>query len=76
MESRKKMCEKYNIPIETKRLLTIEECAAYFGIGVQSIRRFLAEPEHKKYTVHVGTKQMIKRAPLERYFDSDEFYVL
>ena len=76
METRKKMCEKYSIGIETKRLLTVEEGAAYFGIGVQSIKRFLSEPEHRKYTVYVGTKQMIKRVPLERYFDSEEFYVL
>lgn len=76
METRKKMCAKYNIGIETKRLLTVEEGAAYFGIGVQSMKRFFAEPENKKYTAYVGTKQMIKRVPLERYFDSEEFSVL
>lgn len=58
--------EKYNIPIWKKMNLTLEEAAAYFGLGINKIRE-LSNMENCPFVLWVGTKRLIKREPFEEF---------
>ena len=47
------LCDKYT--------LTIEEAAAYFGIGQKKIRSLVQTHENDDFILHVGVKVLIKR---------------
>ena len=59
---------KYDVPIGNKANLTIEEAAAYFGIGMNKLRE-LTEDEQCKFVLFVGTKRLIKRRLFEQYLE-------
>ena len=59
---------KNEVPIWEKANLTIEEAAAYFGIGQNRLRE-LTEDEHCKFVLYVGTKRLIKRRLFEQYLE-------
>lgn len=59
---------KYEVPIWEKANLTIEEAAAYFGIG-QNRLRAMTEDENCKFVLYVGTKRLIKRRLFEQYLE-------
>ena len=59
---------KYDVPIWNKANLTIEEAAAYFGIGMNKLRE-LTEDEQCKFVLFVGTKRLIKRRLFEQYLE-------
>lgn len=59
---------KHEVPIWEKVNLTIEEAAAYFGIGMNKLRE-LTEDEHCKFVLYVGTKRLIKRRLFEQYLE-------
>ena len=59
---------KYDVPIWNKANLTIEEAAAYFGIGMNKLRE-LTEDEQCKFVLFVGTKRLIKRRMFEQYLE-------
>ena len=59
---------KYDVPIWEKANLTIEEAAAYFGIGMNKLRE-LTEDEQCKFVLFVGTKRLIKRRLFEQYLE-------
>ena len=60
------MTEKYNVPIDRKFLLTIDEVAAYTNIGTKKIRELIKEPDGN-FTVRVGNKCLIRRSSFEDY---------
>lgn len=57
------------VPIWEKSNLTLEEAAAYSGIGVNKLRE-LSNDEHCKFVLWVGSKRLIKRTRLDEYLDS------
>ena len=59
---------KYEVPIWEKANLTIEEAAAYFGLGMNKLRE-LTEDEQCKFVLFVGTKRLIKRRMFEQYLE-------
>ncbi len=59
---------KYDVPIWEKCTLTIEEAAAYFGIGQNKLRELTDDPSCK-FVLWVGTKRLIKRRMFEEYLD-------
>ena len=59
---------KQDVPIWEKANLTIEEAAAYFGIGMNKLRE-LTEDEQCKFVLFVGTKRLIKRRLFEQYLE-------
>lgn len=59
---------KYEVPLWEKANLTIEEAAAYFGIGMNKLRE-LTEDEWCKFVLYVGTKRLIKRRLFEQYLE-------
>ena len=59
---------KYDVPIWNKANLTIEEAAAYFGIGMNELRE-LTEDENCKFVLYIGSKRLIKRQMFENYLE-------
>lgn len=64
------MEEKKSIecPIWEKANLTLEEAAAYFGIGINKLRE-MSNDRNCRFVLFVGTKRLIKRKVLERYLE-------
>ena len=54
------------VPIWEKYALTVDEAAAYFGIGTNKIRE-LSDDQDCKFVFWVGNKRMIKREAFERF---------
>ena len=57
------------IPVWEKANVTLEESAAYFGIGVNKLRE-MSNAENCAYVLWVGNKRLIKRKLLEKYLAS------
>lgn len=56
------------MPIWEKSNLTLEEAAAYSGIGINKIR-LLSDKEDCEFVLLVGTKRLIKRKKLDEYIE-------
>ncbi len=54
------------VPIWEKSNLTLEEAAAYSGIGINKLRD-ITNGEHCKLVLWVGSKRLIKRKLLDKY---------
>lgn len=54
------------VPIWEKSNLTLEEAAAYSGIGINKLRT-LTDNEHCQFVLGVGSKRLIKRRKLDEY---------
>lgn len=57
---------KYEVPIWEKSNLTLDEAAAYFGIGINRLRQ-LTEDESCVFVLWCGSKRLIKRKLLDEY---------
>ena len=57
------------IPIWEKSNLTLEEAAAYTGIGIGKIRQ-LSDKEDCEFVLWVGLKRLIKRRKFDEYIES------
>ena len=55
-------------PIWEKSNLTLEEAAAYSGIGINKLRK-LTDDEDCEFVLWIGTKRLIKRKRLDEYID-------
>lgn len=63
------MDKKENIvPIWEKTTLTLNEAAAYTGIGINKLRTMSDDPSCK-YVIWVGNRRMFKRKKLEEYLE-------
>ena len=60
--------EKQEVPIREKENLTIDEAAAYFGIGTNKLREITSNPDCE-FVIRVGAKRLIKRKKFERYLE-------
>ncbi len=56
------------IPIWEKSNLTLEEAAAYSGIGINKLRE-ISNENNCPFVLWVGSKRLIKRKQLDRYLD-------
>lgn len=56
------------IPIWEKSLLTLEEAAAYSGIGINKLRE-LTNGKECSLVLWVGKKRLIKRKMFDRYLE-------
>ena len=59
---------KYEVPIWEKSNLTLEEAAAYSGIGINKLR-MLSNSESCPFVLWVGSKRLIKRRKLDEYVE-------
>ena len=57
------------VPIWEKSNLTLEEAAAYSGIGIGKIRE-ITNDERCKFVLWVGNKRLIKRRLFDQYIES------
>lgn len=60
---------KFEVPISEKATLTLEEAAAYTGIGTQKLRD-ISNDERCEFVLWNGTKRLFKRKKLEAYLDA------
>ncbi len=56
------------VPVWERAMLTLEEAAAYTGIGVRKLRHMTDSPTCD-YVIWVGTRRMLKRRKLEEYLE-------
>ena len=66
MSQNRERKRKFDIPIWCKANLSIEEAAAYSGIGINKLRT-LTDNEHCQFVLWVGSKRLIKRRKLDEY---------
>lgn len=59
---------KYEVPIWEKSTLTLEEAAAYTGIGINKLRD-LSSDERCEFVLWNGSKRMLKRRKLVDYLE-------
>ncbi len=57
-----------DIPIWEKANLTLEEAAAYSGIGINKLRN-LSDREDCSFVLWVGNKRLLKRKKLDEYLE-------
>ena len=55
-----------DVAIADKALLTLEEAANYFNIGINKLS-IMTNEENCPYVVWNGSKRLIKRKPFEEY---------
>ena len=55
-----------DVPIADKALLTLEEAAEYFNIGMCKLRELTGD-DHCPYVLWNGSKRLIKREPFKEY---------
>ena len=60
---------KYEVRINEKICLTLEEAAAYSGIGINRLRDLSNDPKCD-FVLFVGTKRLIKRRQFEKFLES------
>lgn len=60
--------DHYEVPIKDKVTLTVDEAAAYSGIGVNKIRELTKSP-FCDFVLFVGKKTLIKREMFEEYIN-------
>lgn len=56
------------IPIWEKSNLTLEEAAAYSGIGIYKLRQ-LTDDDNCEFVLWIGTKRLIKRRKFDEYIE-------
>ncbi len=60
---------RYQIPFWLKSNLTVEEAAAYSGVGRNKLRE-LTDNEQCSFVLWVGNKRLIKRRMLDEFLDN------
>ena len=60
--------ELYEVAIKDKMTLSIEEAAAYSGIGMNKLRELTKSP-FCDFVLYAGKKTLIKRVPFEEYIN-------
>lgn len=61
--------KKYEIPLWEKSNLTLEEAAAYTGIGINKLRA-ISDEKNCDFVLWVGNKRLLKRRGLDRFTDT------
>ena len=56
------------VPIYQKTCLTLEEAAAYSGIGMNKLRK-LTDEKNCSFVLWNGNKRLIKRKLLDKYLE-------
>lgn len=59
---------KKEVPVWEKSNLTLEEAAAYSGIGIHKLRE-LSDKEDCEFVLWIGTKRLLKRRKLDEYIE-------
>lgn len=57
------------VPLWEKANLTLEEAAAYSGVGINKLREISDDPGCR-FVLWIGTKRLLKRKKLDEYLES------
>lgn len=68
MSQNRERKRKFDIPIWFKANLTIEEAAAYSGIGMAKLYE-MTESEDCPFVLWIGSRRMIKRKVFDEYIE-------
>ena len=68
LELSPKVEKKLEVPIWQKFSLTLEETAAYSGIGINKLRKITDEKDCH-FVLFIGRKRLIKRRQFEEYLE-------
>lgn len=60
--------ERKIVPIWEKSNLTLEEAAAYSGIGINKLRK-MSDDQRCPFVLWNGTRRLIKRRKLDEYIE-------
>ena len=63
------MAHSDTVPIGEKANLSMEEAAAYFGIGINKLREMTNE-DNCPFVLWNGSKRMIKRKAFEKFLEA------
>ena len=58
------------VPIGEKSNLTLEEAAAYSGIGINKLRDLTSE-QNCQFVLWVGSKRLIKRRLFDKFIEQE-----
>lgn len=58
------------VPIWEKSSLTLEEAAAYSGIGINKLRDLTSE-QNCQFVLWVGSKRLIKRRLFDKFIEQE-----
>jgi excisionase family DNA binding protein len=61
---------KKEVPVWEKSNLTLEEAAAYFGIGINKLR-YLTDDTNCRFVLWCGSKRLIKRKLFDEYLEKE-----
>ena len=56
------------VPVWERTMITLEEAAAYTGIGVKKLRQMTDNPACE-FVIWVGSRRMIKRRKMDEYLE-------
>ena len=59
---------KEKVPIPSKTCLTLEEAAAYSGIGIGKLRE-ITNDENCNFVLWIGNKRLIKRRLFDQFIE-------
>ena len=63
-------CNKFEIPVYKKLLLTKEEAAAYSHVGINKLEELLKIP-NCPFVMYIGKKKLIKRKEFEKFISEN-----
>lgn len=63
-------CNRIEIPVYKKLLLTKEEAAAYSHVGINKLEELLKIP-NCSFVIYVGKKKLIKREEFEKFISEN-----
>lgn len=58
-----------SVPVRDKYVLSIEEAAEYFHIGINKMRRLVSENQNSAWVLWNSNRALIKRKKFEEYID-------
>lgn len=61
---------RYEVPIWEKSNLTLEEAAAYCGVGTTKLRE-ISDARNCDFVLWNGTKRLLKRKKLDEYLERE-----
>ncbi len=67
-DSNEQNCRKIVVPIWEKSCLTLEEAAAYSGIGIHKLRE-ISNDKSCEFVLFIGTKRLIKRKLFDAWIE-------
>ena len=60
---------RLQVPVWVKYALSVEEAAAYYGIGIKSLYQIIHDNPDEDFLLEIGSHYRIKRVKFEQFLD-------